>query len=27
MTLQFSLGTTAPETIDTACILVGVYEQ
>jgi len=27
MTLQFSLGTAAPETIDTACILVGVFEQ
>ena len=27
MTLQFSLTTAAPETADTACILVGVYEQ
>ncbi len=27
MTLQFSLGTAAPETVDCACVLVGVYEQ
>ncbi len=27
MTLQFSLGTAAPETVDTACVLVGVYEH
>jgi leucyl aminopeptidase len=27
MTLQFSLGTAAPETVDAACVLVGVYEQ
>lgn len=27
MTLQFSLGTTSPESADTACLLVGVYEQ
>jgi leucyl aminopeptidase len=27
MTLQFSLAATAPETADTACVLVGVYEQ
>ena len=27
MTLQFSLTTAAPETADTACMLVGVYEQ
>jgi len=27
MTLQFSLGTAAPETVDTACMLVGVYEH
>ena len=27
MTLQFSLATAAPETIDSACILVGVYEH
>jgi leucyl aminopeptidase len=27
MTLQFSLGTNAPETVDSACIMVGVYEQ
>ena len=27
MTLQFSLGTTSPETADTACVVVGVYEQ
>ncbi len=27
MTLQFSLGTTAPETVDSACVVVGVYEQ
>ncbi len=27
MTLQFSLATVAPETVDSACILVGVYEQ
>ncbi|OOG35822.1 leucyl aminopeptidase [Rhodanobacter sp. C06] len=27
MTLQFSLTTAAPETADTACVLVGVYEQ
>lgn len=27
MTLQFSLGAAAPETVDTACVLVGVYEQ
>jgi leucyl aminopeptidase len=27
MTLQFSLGTTSPETIDSACVLVGVYEH
>jgi leucyl aminopeptidase len=27
MTLQFSLGTAAPETVDSACVLVGVYEH
>jgi leucyl aminopeptidase len=27
MTLQFSLGSTAPETADTACLIVGVYEN
>ncbi len=27
MTLQFSLATAAPETADSACVLVGVYEQ
>jgi leucyl aminopeptidase len=27
MTLQFSLGTATPETVDCACVLVGVYEQ
>ncbi|MEW9572231.1 leucyl aminopeptidase [Rhodanobacter sp. Si-c] len=27
MTLQFSLATVAPEAADTACVLVGVYEQ
>ncbi|RCS29167.1 leucyl aminopeptidase [Rhodanobacter denitrificans] len=27
MTLQFSLGTAAPATVDSACVLVGVYEQ
>ena len=27
MTLQFSLTTAAPETADSACVLVGVYEQ
>ncbi|MEO8810209.1 MAG: leucyl aminopeptidase [Rhodanobacter sp.] len=27
MTLQFSLGTTAPETADNACVVVGVYEH
>ena len=27
MTLQFSLGTTAPESVDSACIVVGVYEH
>jgi leucyl aminopeptidase len=27
MTLQFSLGTAAPETVDGACVVVGVYEQ
>ncbi|MEO8998385.1 MAG: leucyl aminopeptidase, partial [Rhodanobacter sp.] len=27
MTLQFSLGAAAPETVDTACVLVGVYEH
>jgi len=27
MTLQFSLGTAAPETVDAACVLVGVYEN
>ncbi len=27
MTLQFSLGTAAPESVDSACIVVGVYEQ
>jgi leucyl aminopeptidase len=26
MTLQFSLATAAPETVDTACVVVGVYE-
>ena len=26
MTLQFSLASTAPETIDTPCVVVGVYE-
>ncbi|MBB6187413.1 leucyl aminopeptidase [Rhodanobacter sp. MP7CTX1] len=26
MTLQFSLATAAPETIDTACVVVGIYE-
>ena len=27
MTLQFSLGSTAPESVDSACIVVGVYEH
>lgn len=27
MTLQFSLGTHAPETVDSDCIMIGVYEQ
>ncbi|OOG66209.1 leucyl aminopeptidase [Rhodanobacter sp. B04] len=27
MTLQFSLGTAAPETVDAACVLIGVYEH
>jgi leucyl aminopeptidase len=27
MTLQFSLGSAAPETADTACVVVGVYEH
>ncbi len=27
MTLQFSLGTTAPETVESACVVVGVYEH
>ncbi|MHB1271744.1 MAG: leucyl aminopeptidase [Rhodanobacter sp.] len=27
MTLQFSLDAAAPETVDTACVVVGVYEQ
>jgi len=27
MTLQFSLAAATPETADTACVLVGVYEQ
>jgi leucyl aminopeptidase len=27
MTLQFSLASTAPETTDTACLIVGVYEN
>jgi leucyl aminopeptidase len=27
MTLQFSLGAAAPETVDAACVLVGVYEH
>ncbi|WP_266170003.1 leucyl aminopeptidase [Dyella subtropica] len=27
MTLQFSLGPVAPETIDTPCVVVGVYEN
>jgi leucyl aminopeptidase len=27
MTLQFSLGTAAPETVACACVLVGVYEH
>jgi len=27
MTLQFSLSAAAPETVDAACVLVGVYEQ
>ncbi|GAB2565297.1 leucyl aminopeptidase [Dyella jejuensis] len=27
MTLQFSLGSAAPETVDTPCIVVGVYEN
>ena len=27
MTLQFSLGAAAPETVDSACVLVGVYEH
>lgn len=27
MTLQFSLATAAPDAIDTACVVVGVYEQ
>jgi leucyl aminopeptidase len=26
MTLQFSLGSAAPETVDTPCVVVGVYE-
>ncbi|HXD36016.1 MAG TPA: M17 family peptidase N-terminal domain-containing protein, partial [Rhodanobacter sp.] len=27
MTLQFSLGAAAPETVDSACMVVGVYEH
>jgi leucyl aminopeptidase len=27
MTLQFSLGSAAPETVEAACVLVGVYEN
>jgi leucyl aminopeptidase len=27
MTLQFSLAAAAPETVETSCVLVGVYEQ
>ncbi len=27
MTLQFSLGSAAPETVDTPCVVVGVYEN
>src|ERR1700743_1732883 len=27
MTLQFSLGTAAPETAETPCVVVGVYEN
>ncbi|HZX69677.1 MAG TPA: leucyl aminopeptidase [Rhodanobacter sp.] len=27
MTLQFSLGTATPESVDNACIVVGVYEK
>ncbi|KRA30325.1 aminopeptidase [Rhodanobacter sp. Root627] len=27
MTLQFSLGAAAPETVDSACVVVGVYEH
>jgi leucyl aminopeptidase len=27
MTLQFSLGPVAPETVDTPCVVVGVYEN
>ena len=27
MTLQFSLASAAPETVDTACVVVGVYEH
>jgi leucyl aminopeptidase len=27
MTLQFSLGAAAPETLDSACVVVGVYED
>jgi len=27
MSLQFSLGTATPETVDTGCVLAGVYEQ
>jgi leucyl aminopeptidase len=27
MTLQFSLANAAPETVETSCVLVGVYEQ
>ncbi len=27
MTLQFSLGSAAPATVESACVLVGVYEQ
>ena len=27
MTLQFSLGSAAPETVDAPCVVVGVYEN
>ena len=27
MTLQFSLATTSPATVDTACLVVGAYEN